>query len=143
MKARFERYVITLYFFSIGAVASALIAPKNEYFWRIFSYYWFPQITILLILLIINTNRILLHTVAIIMPCYLYLFYVWTHKSNDGAMGWLIYFYTIPGVAFGIIVVNKYIIIEKIKSSSVIIILTALSCFIGGFISFYILTKIA
>jgi len=76
------------------------------------------------------------------MPCYLYLFYVWTHKSNDGAMGWLIYFYTIPGVAFGILVVNKYIIIEKIKSSSVIIISTVLSYFIGGFISFYILIKI-
>ncbi|AKS09425.1 hypothetical protein [Pseudomonas trivialis] len=82
---------------ALSPAVAALISPKNEYFLANFAGYWLPQAAVLCVALLCKASRGTLGGIAASMALYLYLFDIWVTES----MGWLIYFFSFPGVLIG------------------------------------------
>jgi hypothetical protein len=82
---------------ALSPAVAVLISPKNEYFLANFAGYWLPQAIVLCVALLCKAPQALLSGITAAMALYLYLFDVWVTES----MGWLIYFFSFPGVLIG------------------------------------------
>lgn len=82
---------------ALGLAVAPYISPENEYFLGNFAYSWMPQAAVLFAAFLCKASRGTLGGIAAAMALYLYLFDIWVTES----MGWLIYFFSFPGILIG------------------------------------------
>ena len=105
-----------------GVIVSAYLAPKDEFFWTNFSYYWGSQIAVIALLLFVKPRTaVVIASAAIVVPLYLCLFiFALTYfKVDDGSLAFIGYFLSLPGAVIGG-VVAKFILRNHFQNRKII-----------------------
>jgi hypothetical protein len=87
----------------LGVVVAAVLAPKGEYFFMNFAFYWIPQIVVVGILVPFSSRPAVVSGAAIILSVYLVVYGIWLTltKTDDAGLAWLGYLFSLPGGAIG------------------------------------------
>lgn len=100
---------------STGIITSALIAPKDKFFWGNFIYYWGPQALVFLLIIVIRFKIGILTGAAFVFGIYLVLFHSWLFSlPRPEPLLWLLYVFSFIGGGIGVLIAG---IISKKYSS--------------------------
>ena len=104
----------------LGVLVAAVLAPKNEYFFGNFIFYWLPQLIIISLLLILKYRLAVVSGCAFIMALYLVLYGAWVSSQPKDGLIWLGYVFSIPGAALGALAAG-YFLKVRIRETTVFI----------------------
>jgi len=83
-------------------LVSALVAPKDAFFFPNFLYFFGSQVAVLVLLLLFRPRPAVVSGAAAAVPTYLcvFLLYLWFHPDREG-LAILGYFFSLPGAVIG------------------------------------------
>jgi len=88
-----------------GVVVAIVLAPKDDYFFGNFMFWWIPQAIVLGILISFTSRPAVVSGAAVILAIYLAAYGMWLSltSTNDNGLAILGYLFSLPGAAVGAI----------------------------------------
>ena len=95
---------------SLGACASAALAPKDSYFLPNFLFFWGSQILVLAFAVAFRLRPAFVAGVALSLALYVSLFGTWVFtRAYPDSMAWLGYMFSLPGAVIGLCLVASWL----------------------------------
>jgi hypothetical protein len=95
---------------SLGACASAALAPKDSFFFPNFLFFWGSQILVVALALAFRLRPAFVAGVALSLALYISLFGAWVFsRAHPESMAWLGYMFSLPGAVIGVFSVGSWL----------------------------------
>lgn len=91
---------------TLGGCISAVLAPKDSFFFPNFLFFWGSQVLILAFVLLFRPRAAVVAGIAFSLALYLGLFGAWLFtRTHPESMAWLGYVFSLPGAVVGAVLV--------------------------------------
>jgi hypothetical protein len=115
-----------------GVAVAVVLAPKDDYFFGNFMFYWIPQAIVLGILIPFTSRPAVVSGAAAILALYLAAYGAWHFsRPHPESMAWLGYIFSLPGAAIGAIVGGIFIKQRSYQRAMVVGAIAAASTLVG------------
>jgi hypothetical protein len=116
-----------------GVAVAIVLAPKNDFFFGNFMFYWIPQAIVLGILISFTSRPAVVSGVAVILALYLAAYGAWLFftTTDDAGLAWLGYLFSLPGAAIGAIAGALFIKQRNYQRAMIVGAIAAVSSLVG------------
>jgi len=141
MNHKIKEYLLLLIALLFGLIVAVVFAPKNNFFFGNFAYFWGPQAIIFLLIIVLRFRIGILTGCAFILAIFLLVFHSWVFSHDrPEALVWIFYLFSFPGAGVGAILAGFFCKRYSLNNFQSIV-FSALATFIGLFISLCIIVQ--